>query len=293
MKRYVMLFFVILILGCLSQGEREIDEYPIKVIDGLSREVFIEKVPERIVSTSPSNTEILFSLDLGEKIVGVTTYCNYPEEAKSKEKIGGFSDLDLEKIVSLEPELVLMSGGVQEKYVEKLEQLGLVLVVLKPENLDEILENITLVGKITGKDVEAERLVKNTEERIKKVEEKASRSEKKRVFYIVWGDPLMTAGGDTFTGELIKKAGGLNIFDDIKGYKEVDLELVVERNPEIIITNTHSGIDFDALRRDERFKTIDAIRNNRLYIIDADLISRPGPRIVQALELFLLWISGG
>jgi iron complex transport system substrate-binding protein len=265
------------------------------IVDDLGRSVNIESTPERIISLAPSNTEILFALGLGEKTVGVTEYCNYPPEALDKEKVGGFSTPDVEKIIALQADLILASGIHASEVVPALEEMGFAVLVLEPKTIEGILGDIQMVGRGTGSEKKASELVTQMEHRIESITAKTEGIENRPgVFYITWHDPLYSAGSDTVIQELIEKAGGENIFQDITGHKMVDLELVIERNPEVIIACSGHGAAKDKPSRwvkdEQRLAVTEACRNNRIYEIDADLVSRDGPRIVDALEWFAYFV---
>src|SRR4030065_350193 len=199
---------ILLCLGCAQQSP------PGNIVDGLGRSVTIDKIPQRIVSLAPSNTEILFALGLGDKVVGVTEYCNYPQEAITKPKVGGFSNVDIEKVVSLEPDLVLATHIHGKTVIPALEKLGLTVVALTPTSLPEVLDSITVVGKITGQNKQATKLVSDLRSRIEAITDKTqtlSSNQKPRAFYITWHDPLMTAGSGTLADDVIANAGGQNI----------------------------------------------------------------------------------
>jgi len=267
---------------------------PGAVTDDLGRPVNIEKIPRRIISLSPSNTEILFALGLGEKVVGVTEYCNYPPKAKDKEKIGGFSTPDIERIIALEPDLILAESRHAKEVIPALEERGFTIFASAPKSLDGILEDIRIVGEITGKAKEAYELVAEMESRIEAVTDKTKELERLRVFYITWHDPLWSVGSGTIINELIEKAGGINIFQDITGHEVVDIETLIVRNPEIIIACTGhgeaEGKPFEWAKEESRLRVTEARKDNRVYQIDADLVSRAGPRIVDALEEFAQFI---
>ncbi len=261
------------------------------IVDGLGRSVTIDKIPQRIVSLAPSNTEILFALGLDDKVVGVTEYCNYPQAAKTKPKVGGFSTVDMEKVVSLEPDLVLATQIHGKTVIPALEKLGLTVVALTPSSLNEVLDSITLVGKITGQSREASKLLSTLRMRIEAVADKTrtlSPNQKPRVFYITWHDPLMTAGTRTLADDVIASAGGQNIAFDISGDKAINLETVIYRDPQVIIASVGMGTGEDLpwqyVQTETRLKNTQALLNNRVYKIDGDLIHRPGPRVVDALE---------
>jgi iron complex transport system substrate-binding protein len=275
----------LVLLSCIPQSP------PGNIVDGLGRKVTINTVPQRIVSLAPSNTEILFALGLGDKVVGDTEYCNYPEAAKTKPKVGGFSTVDIEKVVSLRPDLVLATQIHDKTIIPALENLGITVVALTPGSLNEVLDSIKLVGKITGQDKEASELVKDLGARIKEITDKTqklSSAQRPRVFYVTWHDPLWTAGTGTLSNDVISQAGGQNIASDITGDKTIDLETVINRDPEVIIVSVGMGTGEDLpwqyIKSESRLKNTQALLNSRAYKIDGDLIHRPGPRVVEALE---------
>ena len=276
---------LLLCLGCTPQSP------PGNVVDDLGRTVNIEEIPQRIISLAPSNTEILFALGLGDRVVGVTEYCNYPEEATAKPKVGGFSTVDIEKVVSLEPDLILATRIHSKTVIPALEELGLTVAALAPGCIDEVLNSITLVGKITGQDKQASRLVNDLRTRTESVANKTRNlapNQRPKVLYLTWHDPLMTAGTETLTDDIISKAGGQNIAYDISGHKAIDLETIIHRDPQVIIASVGMGAGEDLpwqyVNTEPRLKNTQALVNNRVYKIDGDLIHRPGPRIVEALE---------
>jgi iron complex transport system substrate-binding protein len=292
MSKYIRLSFYIaialnalLLFSCIPQSS------PGNIVDGLGRKVTINTIPQRIVSLAPSNTEILFALGLEDKVVGVTEYCNYPEAAKAKPKVGGFSTVDIEKVVSLKPDLVLATHIHSKTIIPALENLGITVVALTPGSINGVLDSIKLAGKITGQDKEATELIKELGTRIEAIADKKQKlptGQRPRVFYVTWHDPLMTAGTGTLSNDVIVQAGGQNIASDIAGDKTIDLETVIGRDPEVIIVSIGMGTGEDLpwqyIKSEPRLKNTQALLNSRVYKIDGDLIHRPGPRIVDALE---------
>jgi len=268
--------------------------FPSTILDDYGRNVTLVKQPEKIVSLAPSNTEILFALGLGSKVVGVTRYCDHPPEVKDMVKrgeitvIGGFADPSIERIVALNPNLVLAATTLQKRTVTLLEDKGLKVVALNPRNIKEILNDIFLVGKVTGHIKEANKLVKNMDQRIDKVISKTRDvGYRPSVYYEVWHQPLMSAGPGTWIHELIESAGGTNIFADAKGeYPIISSESVVKRNPQIIIIKIGymGGVGKEEIRKRPSWEAVDAVKNNRIYEIDENILIRPGPRIVEGLE---------
>jgi len=265
-------------------------DYPLTLTDDLGREVTIEAPPQRIISLAPSNTEILFELDLGDRVVGVTDYCNFPAEALDKPKIGGPSTPSTESIVALEPDLVLAAGINSTDTITTLEGLGLTVFGIEATDLDDLLNDINTVGRITDREAEAETLTTNMRNRINVVTAKTaglSPEETPRTFHICWHDPIYTAGQGTFIHDLIEKAGGENIFADIEGYSAVDLETLIARDPEVIIVTAMGGANsstWEWITTESRLAEVSARVNNREHFVESNWLERPGPRIVLGLE---------
>jgi len=257
----------------------------------------VTSYPNRIVSLSPSNTEILFAVGAGDKVVGVTDYCNYPYnfsawiEAGNLTSVGDYWTPNLEAIVEVEPDLILAAFA-QEDVVNTLRKMGYKVLVLDPDNIDDILKDVVLVGRATDRSIEAAILVNNLRHRIDTVLSKVSgTASTPEVYYEVWYDPLWSVGSESWEHELIEKAGGINIFvDQSLKYFETSSEAIIERDPDIMIFPLGHGTgppfwgSFDQVKARPGWNAISAVQNDRLYTIDADVISRPGPRIVGALE---------
>jgi iron complex transport system substrate-binding protein len=281
----VALLSIALALTACTPTEQTPTQY---VFDDLGRLVAINGTPQRIISLAPSNTEILFTLGLGDKVVGVTDWCDYPPEALEKEKVGSYDTPDIEKIVALNPDLVLVAYGTTMDVINSMVGLGLTVFGIKTTDLDDLLNDIKTVGEITDTEVEAQTLTSEMESRIQSVTNQTEELEERpRVFYIVWHDPLWTAGSETFIHELIEKGGGVNICQNITGYATITLEEVVARNPEVIITSEWS---FDWAMNETSLNSTDARQNGRIYQGDDDLVQRPGPRLVKGLEWFAYFI---
>ena len=231
---FLALLTIALVLTACSPTEQTPVDY---VFDDLGRLVAINGTPQRIISLAPSNTEILFALGLGEKVVGVTDWCNYPPEALEKEKVGGYVTPDIEKIVALNPDLILVAYGTPMEVINTMVGLGLTVFGIKSTDLDDVLNDIRTVGEITDKEVEAQALTSEMAVGIQAVTDVTSELENRpKVFYLISQD-LWTAGSGTFIHELIEKAGGVNICQNITGYSEISIEYVLACDPEIIITS--------------------------------------------------------
>lgn len=265
--------------------------FPITVNDQFGRTVTIQNMPTKIISIAPGNTEIVYALGLEDKLIGVTEYDDYPEAAKAKPKIGGFSTPDIERIVALQPDLVLAANIHEKLIVPRLESLGIPVITLSPNTLNDVLQAIEIIGKAAGRQTEAAVLTANMRSRIDAVTERTanlSPQERLRVLYAVWHDPLMVPGGNTMIDELISRAGGNNIGRDLKDYASISLEVALQADPQVMIASVGHGTGKDLplqfLRSEPRLKDTEARRNGRVYAIDGNLTSRAGPRIVDGLE---------
>ena len=288
----VLISLIIILAACTPSPEKPASPV-IEVTDQLGRAVKLDKIPQRIISLAPGNTEIIYALGLDDKLVAVTDYCDYPPEAKEKPSIGGFSTPNLEEIVNHSPDLILATSIHEDEIIPNLENRGMTVFALDAKTLDEVLAAITLVGKITAKEKEAAQLLTEMQTRIKAVTDKTGKlpqEQRPRVFYAVWHDPLMTSGSGTIHDELIRKAGGLNIAQALTDYADISLEIVIEANPEIMIASVSHGSSegqtFQFLKTESRLRDTDARKNNRIYETDGNLVSRDGPRLVDGLELF-------
>lgn len=301
MRRFVLGLIVFMTLfftaGCSDTG-KEIDtaatdnQYPLTIEDSLGRQVVIREKPQRIVSFAPANTEILFALGLGDKVVGVTDYCDYPVEAQSKEKIGDFYAPSVEKAVVLEPDVIFATGGVQSEVVEQLDSLGQVVIALDPKNIDEVLEAVRLTGKVTGSIEQAEQIIRDMEQRIEAVRGKLAAlppGERVDTFILVWieDSKVFSAGPGTFVSSIISLAGGYNVADESKvEYPQYSIEKLMEKNPEVIISTAHGYSNPEQVKEVLHLDNLAAVKNDKVFIVeDSDLLTLPGPRIVDGLEL--------
>lgn len=285
---FLVLLTVALVLTGCSSGEQIPTQY---VFDDLGRLVGFNGTPQRIISLAPSNTEILFALGLGGKLVGVTSWCDYPPEALDKEQVGEYDTPDMEKIVALNPDLILVSYGTSMEVINGMAGLGLTVFGIKSTDLDDVLNDIRTIGEITDKEIEAQTLTSEMDSRIQAVtDQTAGLEQRPKAFYIVWGDEssaLWTAGSDTFIHELIEKAGGVNICQNMTGYSTISIEDVVAHNPEIIIT---SELSYDWAINSTDLTATNASQTDRIFTCDDDIVQRPGPRLVDGLEWFAYFI---
>ncbi len=273
--------------------------YPLTIKDGtrdangivVGREMTFPSAPQRIVSLSPSNTEIVYALGLGDKLVGNTTYCDYPAAAKDKPKIGGFSTVEVEKIVDLKPDLILAGNIHLAKVVPQLINLGLPVFVLDPRTLPDILDSITLAGKVMNAQAPARDLVKSMQDRINAVKAKTANlpdAQRVRTLFLIWHDPPMTVGPNTFIYELVLLSGGTSVSKGMaNGFPTMGLESIISADPQVVITTgmgLSNNLTLQYVNSEVRLKDIPARRDGRVYEVNQDWTNRMGPRVVDGLE---------
>jgi iron complex transport system substrate-binding protein len=271
---------------------------PVSVIDDVGRNVTIVNYPpERIVSLAPACTEILFALDLGNKVVGVDTYSDYPLAVKERIKtgqlttVGSFAEISVELVIGLHPDLILATGGVQRTVVENLEERGQTVIVLYPKNFEDVLEDILLVGKVTGRMSKAEALVAEIQQKAQEIANKTKNATKPRVYVECFFDGgYWSFGAESYVNELISMAGGINVFAGFPGnYIAVSTEVVVKADPEIIIISkgamaTSCGLTPETIKVRPGWDVISAVKSNRIYEVEESIMVRGGPRLIEALE---------
>jgi iron complex transport system substrate-binding protein len=264
--------------------------YPssLKFKDEVGREVAFSFPPKRIVSLAPNVTEILFSLGLDEEIVGVSIHCNFPEKAKTKVQVGSYISLDFERIVSLKPDLIIATGaGNTRDMVERLGKLGFPTYVIFPKNFSDVLRSIGHISQVVDREKEGMGIIKEMKRRRQRVVELTQGLPKPRVFLQIGDAPIVTVGKTSFGDDLIHLVGGENIAGKEKEmYPRLGMEEILKRSPEvIIISSMNPKGDYQKIVQEwSRWKTIPAVKNGRIYLIDSDLVDRPSPRIIEGLE---------
>jgi iron complex transport system substrate-binding protein len=286
----LLLIFVLLLSGCQQQNTAGSDMTTgeIVVTDDSGTQLKLDKYPERIISLTPNNTEILFALGLGERVVGVTTYCDYPEEVSQKARIGDLQG-NVEEIVALEPDLVVAKAVLNEDIVSKLRKLDVPVLCVDPESIDGVYRSIELIAKVTGTDSNGDKIISEMKAKISDVQQKVAEipeEERLKVFIEVGNDPLYTAGGDTYVDELVRLAGGINIASDITGYQMYSLETVVKCNPDAILAADSYYVDVKAeINKRPGWDTVKAVQKGHIITdIDTNLVNRAGPRSAIAVE---------
>jgi iron complex transport system substrate-binding protein len=268
------------------------------LVDDTGYVTSMDALPNRIVSLAPSATEIVFALGLDEKVVAVSDYCDYPYNfsawiaAGNMTSIGDFSNPNMEAIASLTPDLIIATGGVQAETVDTLRALNYKVIVLNPSSVSGVLQNIELVGNATGKIDAAKTLIASLNSRIDAVANKVASASKPKVYYEVYyaTTSAWTIGSLAYQNDLIEKAGGTNLFgDQQKDYYQYQVEALIARNPDVIVLpaggmGTGSAQSLDDVKARPGWDTTNAVKDDRLYQIDPNLIERSGPRAVDAIE---------
>jgi iron complex transport system substrate-binding protein len=275
MKKLYIVIFLILVLSCSAFAAEP------------------ASTPRRIVSLAPSVTEILFAMGLGDNIVGVTSFCDYPEEAKKKQKIGGMSNPSLEAVVSLKPDIVVMTtDGNPKEFEERLHSLKITTYVFTARRLAELSQGIRQLSAALGKKEKGDALARDIEAGIHRVEAKHSAigkpqaASRKKILYIVWPEPLIVAGPGTVIDDAITLLGDFNIAQDaVAAYPKYSVEEVIRQAPEVIIIGKGSGMDMVAVSRGllKRMTSVPAVKSGAICYL-GDGLYRLGPRVVQGIE---------
>lgn len=309
MKKFYSLFLaILLVVGALAgcgEGKTENNNdnkeqstaqeaaFPVTIKDAIDQEVVIEEKPEKIVSLMPSNTEIVFALGLGDELVGVSDYDNYPKEAAEKEKVGGM-EFNVEKIISLNPDVVLAHASSAHNSTEGLQQIrdaGIdVVVVNDATSFEDVYKGMEMIGQATGAETEADKLVADMKEKLAAIKNKAaaiSDSDQKSVYIEVSGEPsIFTTGTNTFMQEMLDTINAKNIISE-EGWIQVDQEAVIAANPDAIITTYGAYSEtspIDQISSRKGWEEIKAVKEKQIVDVDSDMVTRSGPRLVEGVE---------
>ncbi len=285
-KTIFLLFSIVLFASCNPQKSESTVETNI-VTDALGNKFATDKIPERIITLAPNLTEMVYELGAGNRLVGNTLYCNYPEEAKSVEKIGDMLTVDFEKIISLKPDLIFITKeGNKKNIYRKLVDLKMKVFVSGPENYDDIKTTFLKMGKILGKEKTAERKVAEWDAEIDSIKNRVAKLPFKSAMFLVSVKPVMLAGKKTFIDEILNTCGFRNIADSSQvRYPVFSREEIVKKNPDYIIMFESKNLSAEAVKNAyPEWKELNAVKNNNIIFVDADLFARPGPRFVKAVK---------
>ena len=259
-----------------------------KVTDELGRTIVVPEQIDRIVSLAPSLTEMVYALGLGDKLVGVSNFCDFPPDVKNKRRVGQPMNPSLEVIVELRPDVVLGSSTANDVHtVEGLDRLRIPLYgVTDPRTIDDILVSIQKLAALLGAKKQGGNLIKDLQQRLQSVEERVNGKPRPQALLAIWLEPLIAAGGSTFLNDVLRRVGADSITADLPGdWPRVSLETIVERNPDVLIFTSAHGVkaSFERLRGQSPWRDLTAVRENRVIYLDEALF-RPGPRIVTVMK---------
>jgi len=257
------------------------------VTDQTGRQVNVPDHPVRLVSIAPSITETLYELGLGDRLVGDTDYCDYPPQAKSLPHVGALLNPSLEKIVALKPDLVLGTDEANRRETaDQLERLGIPLYGVTAHTVQGTLQSLEDLGHILDWDQPTQKLVARLRARVAAIEKQVQGEPRPKVLFVVWYRPLITAGNQTFISDVIRRAGGESISDDLKSeWPHMGLEEVLKRAPDVILFPLTEAFapSLDEFQKLPGWRDLAAVKNHRIYLV-SETIMRPCPRLIDALE---------
>ncbi len=275
---FLLFFFFLLVAPAYSR----------ELIDQLGRKVEVAEPLTRVVSLIPSLTETSFEVGGGDVLVGVTRFATFPEAAAQLPRVGSYIALDIEKIVKLKPQLCLATkDGNPKAAVERLEALGIPVYVFDPKSLEEVVDTVERLGDIYRTEARAEALVSVYRERLDRVARQIKGvAEEPRVFFQIDAQPIFSAGSDTFLHQLLIRSGAINLAADRSGYPRYSWEELLVLKPDVVILASMGGgySEQELKARWQAWPQIPAVKEQRLYVVDADLFDRPSPRLIDALE---------
>ena len=295
MKKLVSVVLALLLaLSCVSGFA----EGALEVTDMTGRTVALDAPAKRVVAITAANVEVLYALGAGDTLVGRGEYCNYPEEALNAPAVKSGAELNVEEVLALQPDLVIMDTMAQTtEQVAALENAGLKVIITKEEGIAGVYEAIALIGKAVGKDAEADKLVADMKAAFDEIAAKAENTGKTVYFEISplqWG--LWTAGKGTFMDEIATLCGLTNVFADVDGWASVSEEQVLQRNPDYIVTTSayygEGPTPVEEIKGRAGWDQVTAVVEDHVFNADNDAITRPGPRLVEAAQALLDFVSG-
>lgn len=285
LKILIITFGIITLTSC---NKKEPIKFTKIFIDELGETVKLNHTPQRIISSAPNITEILFALGVGDKVVGITKFCNYPPEAKTKEVIGDLINLNFEKIEKLKPDIVFVTpeGNTKDTY-EKLIALDIPVYVINPRSIEGIHRSILNIGKVLEVEVQSDSLVKSLESQLEKLIQ--THIPEKHGMFIISLSPLIVAGGKSFINDILRIAKVKNIAGNSQlSYPIFSREEILKQNPEIIIVPFNNDYSKESiLKVYPEWRDINAIKKNQIIYVNPDLFFRPGPRYIEAIEFLI------
>ena len=281
---YKRLITVFILAACfiLNAGVTRLAHASVKVVDDKGRTVTLQQPAKRIVSLAPHITESLFAAGAGDKIIGAVSYSDYPEAAKKIPRVGGYSTFDLEKIISLKPDLVIAwSSGNNSKQIEKMKIFGFTVFLSEPRHPQDIANTIQRFGVLAGTSKVADKAKDIFLQHYQKLKLRYSSKRKVNVFYQIWNKPIMTISGHHLISDIIELCGGKNVFSDLKTLTpKISVEAVLAAKPDVIISGGMGEAHPEWMEAWKHWKQLPAVKNEQLYFVNPDLMQRVGPRIL-------------
>lgn len=278
-----------LLVSCLFLVLSVVSAQARQVVDQTGETIDLPTEPVRVVSLAPNLTEMIFSLQAGDKLAGATRFSNFPEAAKKLPRVGSYIQLDLEKIVALQPDLCLATkDGNPRHTIEAIRSLGIPVFAIDPRTIDQIMDSFLLLGDLLGASERAEELVSELQQRIALVQKKVAASrDRPAVFFQINDMPIVSSGKNSFIDRLITLAGGVNLAGSMTGYPRYSWEMLVSLQPEVVLISCMAGnISPELLKKPwKQWPEIPAVRNNRLYVVETDLFNLPTARLIDGLEI--------
>ncbi|HEX6594222.1 MAG TPA: ABC transporter substrate-binding protein [Bacillota bacterium] len=273
----------------VTQNEEQ--SFPVTITDDANREVTIDEEPESIVSLIPSNTEILFALDLGDRIDGVSEYCDYPKEAQDIQQVGA-QDMDAERILEILPDIIFVTDYHHENHsdiLEQYEEAGIDVVVTgSASSFDDTYQTMEMIAEATGTTDKADEVISDMQERLDTIKEKAkSITDQKKVWVEVSPAPdIYTTGKNTFMHEMLESIQAINVAEDQDGWVKMTEEEIVQLNPEVIITTYGYSVDNpeEEVYQRDGWDEVPAVKNEQVFNVEDDTVQRPGPRLIEGVE---------
>lgn len=297
LRKPIMLLAITLVMafaftGCTKPELEPVagpSEYPLTITDSYDRQVTISSEPTRIISLAPSNTEIIYALGLGDSVVGVTDVCNYPEAALEVAQVGGFFGPNVERIIELDPHIIIADSLTGKETVEQLAQLGFPVIAIRSDNIAHLMENIELLGEVLNAQEQAAVVIAEMEGKLTEIASKVAgitEQDRPLVYYEVWfdGSAPMTIGPNTFINDAIVRAGGRNVAADATtDWPVLSMEVLVDRNPEVMLYTGHGTQD--EIKSRSNWQSLQFVEDERIFVVPDDVINRPSPRIVEVVQI--------
>ena len=261
------------------------------MVDQTGERMEIPDAPRRVLALAPSLTEMIYSIDAGQKLVGATRFSNYPPAAQSLPRVGSYIQLDLERIVALRPDLCFATKDGNPKHaVDAIKALGIPVYAVDPRTIDQIMDTLLVMGDLLQVEEKAQKLVADLRQRIERVRQRVAKSpDRPGVFFQISENPIISAGKNSFIDRLITLAGGTNLAGTVEGYPRYSWENIMVLQPEVVLISTMAGGQSIAQLKAvwQQWPEIPAVRQDRLYVVNADLFNRPTARLIDGLEMLV------